>query len=243
MSIDAPISRVQRVRHELKIRAVEVAAVRDIGGHFRRITFSGADLRDFHSASFDDHVKFILGQGEDAVKRDYTPRSFDPVTGELCIEFALHGDGPAAAWAAQAAPGQHALIGGPRGSFIIPMDYDWHLLVGDESALPAISRRLEELPDEAPALVILKVADAADRRTLAAGRAVDVCWVASDDELIAAVRALTLPEGEGYAWCAGEASCMAALRHELVEVKGQPGEAIRAAAYWKRGARGHHENL
>ena len=243
MSIDAPISRVQRVRHELKIRAVEVAAVRDIGAHFRSITFRSEELRDFHSASFDDHVKFILGQGDDAVKRDYTPRGFDPVTGELCIEFALHGEGPAAAWAAQAAPGQRALIGGPRGSFIIPLDYDWHLLVGDESALPAIARRLEELPDEAPALVIIKVADEADRRALVSGRAADVRWVASDAELVAAVQALTLPEGEGYAWCAGEAATMAAVRKVLVGEQGMGKHQIRAAAYWKRGGSGFHENL
>jgi len=36
---------------------------------------------------------------------------------------------------------------------------------------------------------------------------------------------------------------LAALRRELVEVKGHPREAIRAAAYRKRGATGHHENL
>jgi NADPH-dependent ferric siderophore reductase len=243
MSIDAPISRVQRVRHELKIRPVQVAEVRDIGSHFRRITFRGQALHDFHSASFDDHVKFILGQGEDAVKRDYTPRSFDPVSGELCIEFALHGDGPAATWAAQATVGQQALIGGPRGSLIIPMDYDWHLLIGDESALPAISRRLEELPDAAPVLVIVKVDDEADRRALATARGADVRWVASDAELIAAVQALALPEGEGHAWCAGEAATMAAVRKELVGVQGLGKHQIRAAAYWKRGGVAFHENL
>eukprot|EP01034_Spumella_vulgaris_P031857 gene31857-39354_t len=146
MSIDSPVSRVQRVRHELKIRQVEVLRVRAIGSHFRAITFGGPALQDFHSASFDDHVKFILGDGPDAARRDYTPRSFDPVAGELLIEFALHGDGPCAAWAAQAAPGQQVTIGGPRGSLIIPVDYEWHLLVGDETGLPAIARRLEELP-------------------------------------------------------------------------------------------------
>jgi NADPH-dependent ferric siderophore reductase len=234
---------VQRVRHELKIRAVEVADVRELGSHFRRITFRGEALRDFHSASFDDHVKFILGQGEDAVKRDYTPRSFDPVTGELCIEFALHGDGPVASWAAQAAPGQPVAIGGPRGSFIIPMDYDWHLLIGDESALPAISRRLEELPDHAPVLAIIKVADAADRRALVTGSTVDVRWVSSDAELIDAVRTLVLTEGEGYAWCAGEAATMAAVRKALVDEHGLGKHQIRAAAYWKRGGSNFHENL
>ena len=243
MSIDSPVSRVQRVRHELKIRQVEVVRVCELGSHFRSITFGGPALRDFHSASFDDHVKFILGDGPDAVKRDYTPRSFDPVAGELSIEFALHGDGPCAAWAAQATPGQQVVIGGPRGSLIIPVDYEWQLLVSDETGLPAISRRLEELPAGTRATVIAKVDDAADRRIFAGEAAVDVRWVASDAELLAAVQAWPLPAGEGYAWCAGEAATMAAVRHELVAVKGLGKHAIRAAAYWKRGGSGHHENL
>lgn len=243
MSIDATISRVQRVRHELKLRDVEVARVQAIVGHVRRITFRGPALHDFHSASFDDHVKFFVGRGDDAIKRDYTPRSFDPVAGELCIEFVLHGDGPAAAWAAQAAPGQRVLIGGPRGSLIIPVDYDWHLLVGDESATPAIARRLEELPAGMRAIVIIKAADPADHRALATEAAADLRWVASDAELIGQVAALALPAGEGYAWCAGEAATMAAVRKELVQVKGMGKHQIRAAAYWKRGGSGFHENL
>ena len=243
MSIDAPVSRVQRVRHELKIRRVEVVAVREMGSHFRSITFGGAALHDFHSASFDDHVKFILGEGPDAVRRDYTPRSFDPAAGRLVIEFALHGDGPCAAWAAQAAPGQQVIIGGPKGSLIIPVDYEWHLLVGDETGLPAIARRLEELPAGARASVIVKVGNEEDRRAFASAAEVDVRWVDSDAGLLAAVQAWALPAGEGYAWCAGEAASMAAVRQELVGVKGLGKHAIRAAAYWKRGGSGFHENL
>ncbi|MGV7209747.1 siderophore-interacting protein [Oxalobacteraceae bacterium A2-2] len=243
MSIDSPVSRVQRVRHELKIRNVEVLRVRPIGLHFVAVTFGGEALKGFISASFDDHVKFILGDGPDAVKRDYTPRSFDPVAGELVIEFALHGDGPCAAGAAQAAPGQRVTIGGPRGSLIIPVDYDWHLLVADETGLPAISRRLEELPAGAAAIVIAKAEQEADRRQFAGEADARVRWVSSDAELLAAVQALSLPPGEGYAWCAGEAATMAAVRGELVSAKGLGKHQIRAAAYWKKGGSGFHENL
>jgi NADPH-dependent ferric siderophore reductase len=243
MSIDAPVSRVQRVRHELKIRRVEVLAVREMGSHFRSITFGGAALHDFYSASFDDHIKFILGDGPDAARRDYTPRSFDAAAGQLVIEFALHGDGPCAAWAAQAAPGQQVLIGGPKGSLIIPVDYEWHLLVGDETGLPAIARRLEELPAGTRATVIVKVDDGADRRAFASQAEVELRWVGSDAELLAAVQAWPLPAGDGYAWCAGEAATMAAVRQDLVGVKGLDKGAIRAAAYWKRGGSGYHANL
>ena len=239
MNAPTTLRRVERVRHELKRRELTVKTVESLTPHFRRITFTGESLADFVSASFDDHIKVFV----DDARRDYTPRSFDNAARELVIEFALHGDGPAADWAAHAEPGSTLAIGGPKGSLIVPVDYDWHLLTGDETAFPAVARRLEELPANAKVIAILKAGDAADRRAFKTSAKVDITWVATDDALLAAVRALALPEGEGYAWCAGEASCMAALRRELVEVKRHPGEAIRAAAYWKRGARGHHENL
>ena len=235
-------SRVQRVRHDTRRRDLEVVRVADITPHFRSVTFAGEALEGFISASFDDHVKLMLGDG---IARDYTPRHYDAAAGELTIEFALHGDGPAANFAASAAPGQRAIVAGPRGSFIIPVDYDWHLFVGDETALPAIARRLDELPAGTRALVIAHVDDAADQRDFSASAATldTVQWVDSAAALIAAVRALDLPAGEGYAWCAGEAATMATLRRVLVDEKGHDRHAIRAAAYWKRGASAHHENL
>ncbi|MDM0115476.1 siderophore-interacting protein [Variovorax sp. J22R133] len=235
--------RVERVRHETKRRDLEVVRVDALTPNFRSITLAGESLADFVSASFDDHVKLILGADDtERVMRDYTPRKYDPVANELTLEFALHGDGPAAEWAAAAAPGHRATIGGPRGSFIVPLDYDWHLLVGDETAMPAVARRLEELPPGARAIVLLNV-EPSDRRQFATHADAEIQWVNSDEALVEAVRALELPAGEGYAWCAGEASTMALLRRILVEDKGHDRHAIRAAAYWKRGAIAHHENL
>ncbi len=244
MSIVLTKREVQRVRHEIVRRPVQVARVTQISPHIKSITFSGESLAGFVSDSFDDHLKLLLDVGgAEPVRRDYTPRHYDPVLRELTVEFALHGDGPAARWAAQAVPGHSATIAGPRGSLIIPVDYDWHLLVGDESAMPAIARRLEQLPVGSHAMVIVQTGDAADRRSFATASHASVQWVNSDQELQSAVRALELPAGEGYAWCAGEASAMAALRRILVQEKGHDRHAIRAAAYWKRGATVHHENL
>lgn len=237
--------RVERVRHEVKRRDVRVAKVEPLGPNVRRITLHGESLADFASASFDDHVKlfFDAPAGTEPARRDYTPRSFDNAARELVIEFALHDAGPAAAWARAATVGAPLTVAGPKGSLIIPLDWDGHLFVADDTGLPAIARRLEELPAGARAIVVLNVPDAGDRRALATRADVALHWVASDDEMLAAVRALELPAGEGYAWCAGEARTMAALRTLLVQDKGQPGAAIRAAAYWKRGASAHHENL
>jgi NADPH-dependent ferric siderophore reductase len=245
MTSDNTPGRVQRVRHELRRRDLTVLHVDTPSPGFRRITFTSAELAGFTSASFDDHVKLFLdaADGAEPVRRDYTPRQYDAAAGTLAIEFALHGDGPAAHWATQAAPGQRAAIGGPRGSFIIPTDFDWHLLVGDETALPAVARRLEELPASTRAFVVLHVGDAADRRALPSAASVQVQWVDSGDALVEAVRALDLPDSEGFAWGAGEAGAMAALRRVLVDEKGLDRHAVRVSAYWKQGATAHHEHI
>jgi NADPH-dependent ferric siderophore reductase len=236
---DVASRRVQRVRHELRRRALVVRRVERLSPGIVRITLGGDELQGFVSASFDDHVKLLFDAG---AARDYTPRHHDAEAGELQIEFALHGDGPAAAWAAQARAGDVLTVGGPRGSFIIPTDFDWHLLAGDDTALPAIARRLEELPAGSRAIVRLAV-DAADRRALTSRADVDLQWLDSAEQLPQAMRELSLPAGEGYAWCAGEAAAMAAVRQVLVQERGHPPHAIRAAAYWKSGTQAHHENL
>jgi NADPH-dependent ferric siderophore reductase len=189
---------VQRVRHPLKMRMLQVIRTRLVSPQLLRVTLHGADLADFVSASFDDHVKVFFPQGgadKPAMPevgpngpvfaegkprppaRDYTPRRYDPAAQELDIEFVLHGDGPASTWAAQAQPGQYLGVGGPRGSFVVPTEFDWHLLVGDETALPAIGRRLEELGANTRALVVVEVPDAAAEILLPSAANVEVHWL------------------------------------------------------------------
>lgn len=236
---DTPARRVQRVRHELLLRDLEVRRVERLSPNFVAVTLHGDSLASFRSDSFDDHVKVFLDEAE---RRDYTPRRFDRDRLELTLEFALHGSGAASDWARQAAAGQRLRVGGPRGSMIIPTDYDWHLLVGDASALPAVHRRLEELPEGSHALVVLQADDAADRRPLASAARLDVQWVSTTQALLSAVAALSLPPGEGFGWAAGESATMLQLRPLLLE-KGLPKEALKVAAYWKAGATAFHETL
>jgi NADPH-dependent ferric siderophore reductase len=239
---EQPHTLVRRVRHELKLRELTIARIDDLGPGFAAITFTGEALADFASLSFDDHVKLMFADedGQD-VRRDYTPRRFDREARELVIEFALHGDGKASTWAREAAPGQRVVVGGPRGSMILPPGLDWQLLVGDATALPAIARRLEELPRGSRVLVRVHAARA-DRRAFAGAADTDVRWFDTAEDLVADVRSLALPDGRGFAWGGGEAALMAQVRAVLND-KGVPREATRVSAYWKRSVAEHHEHL
>lgn len=263
---------VTRVRHTLKFRLLQVLRVHAVTPHLLRVTLGGPDLADFESASFDDHVKVFfpppgaerpamptLGangpefpEGEPRpVARDFTPRRFDRAARELDLEFVLNHPGPASQWAAQARVGQWLGIGGPRGSFVVPTGFDWHLLIGDDTALPAVARRLEELPAGARAVVVMEVADHSAQIAFDTLADVHEIWrfraeadAADGDVLLNAVRDLPLPpSGDGYVWAAGEALSMRAVRQHLTGERGVDKSRIRAAAYWKRGAAAVHETL
>lgn len=235
-------SRIERIRYELKFREAEVVRIKPLGASTLAITFRGAAFADFQSASFDDHIKFVFEVDGQTLRRDYTPRHFDQDKLELTIEFALHEHGHASRWARHAQVGQQAVIAGPRGSMIIPQDYTWHLLAGDLSALPAIRRRLEELPVSAQVMVIALAENPADHLALSGAMAARIHWVSSGTELQAALRDVDLPAGEGFVWCAGESATMLTARTILLE-RGIPKENMRVAAYWKRGEADFHERL
>ena len=239
---ETDIPTIERVRHDLKLREVTVVRVNRVSPGFASITFQGEALADFTSLSFDDHVKFMFNDANgEQVRRDYTPRRIDTGAREIDIEFALHGHGGAAEWARNATIGQRAVIGGPRGSMILPLAMDWHLLIGDDSALPAVTRRLEELPAGARVDAVLLVG-AADRRAFATRADARIHWVDSDDALLQVLKNLPLQPGAGLAWGGGEAALMARVRQVLVET-GMPRQAAKVSAYWKRGVADHHERL
>ncbi len=269
--MNRPELNVERVRHELKIRQLTVAKVERIADLLVRVTLTGDDLQDFVSASFDDHIKVFFSEQpatpvplpalgpnglafpEDQPRpqaRDYTPRRFNAQARELEIEFVLHGDGPASEWAAQVQPGQTLVIGGPRGSFVVPTAFDWHVLIGDETALPAISRRLEELPADTHAIVRIEVPQAANEIPLQSKAKLDLQWLhrngaqpGASTLLPEAAKKLTLPTGEGYVWAAAESAVARAVREVMVNQHQIGKRRIRASSYWKRGASGVHETL
>lgn len=266
---------VVRVRHPLKLRLLRVIRVEPVTPYLRRVVLAGDELADFVSASFDDHVKVLFPQpgqerphmptlgdagfvfADDAPRpavRDFTPRRFDPAARELELEFALHDAGPATAWARQAQVGHYLGIGGPRGSRVVPVGFDRHWLIGDDTALPAIARRLQELPATARATVVIEVEAPDARIDFATAAALELHWcyrrdagAQADPPLLRAVRALDWPQdpaqGRGYVWAAGESGAIRAVRQHLLNERGVDKARLHAAGYWKRGAQGVHESL
>ncbi len=244
----------RRMRHEARRRALTVKTVEKLAAHMIRVTLTG-DLDGFVSLGFDDHVKLFFPDGtKDAagapntLSRDFTPRQYDSAARTLAIDFAIHDAGPATRWAAQAKPGDALTIGGPRGSFIIPTNYDWHLLIGDETALPAIGRRLAELPAGTRAVVLAEVDGAGEELKFDSQADVTVSWVhrngaaaGASDSLAKKLATLKLPSGDYYAWVACESLVAKALRRQLIADHGANPKWMRAAGYWRRGAVAVHD--
>lgn len=258
----------QRIRHETRLRVLEVQAVRHLTPLMLRVTLAGDQLEGFVSPGYGDHIKIFfspLGEepvlptlGPDGVAfpegkprpemRDYTPRNYHAATNTLDVDFVLHEDGPASSWAAQAAVGQKLVIGGPRGSMIVPDAFDWYLLAGDETALPAISRRLEELPASSRVIAIIEVAAKEEEQSIDTRANAEIIWVhrngaeaGNNDLLLRKIETLDLPDGDCYAFVASESSVAKAIRQHLVEHHGLNGEWIKAAGYWLRGVADAHE--
>ncbi len=237
----------QRVRHEIVRRELTVVSKATLSPGFVRVTLAGDALAGFTSLGFDDHIKCFFPTAAEPVARDFTPRRFDPQRLELDLEFALHGQGPADAWARAAQVGSPLLIAGPRGSMVIPMDFDGYLLVGDATAWPAIARRLTELPAAAPVRVIVDLDDPADQQPVVSAAAVEVEWLqgprtSAADRLSAAIAAVPLPAGDVHAWAAGETLAMREVRAALL-ARGLPKAWIKVAGYWRNGASGVHDTI
>lgn len=257
----------QRIRHETKLRLLTVKTVTDITPLMRRVRLEG-DMRGFASLGHADHIKtFLFADGVTPElppigprgaefapdtrpeMRDYTPRYWNTEEGWIELDFVLHGDGPASTWANSAVPGSKLVIGGPRGSMVVPFAFDWYLLVGDETALPAIGRRIEEMPEGAKVIAVLEVdnlaeeqgfdtkADLTQRYVHRNGAAAGTTTILSE-----AVADTPFPEGLAYAYVAGEVTMSHTVRDHLTSERGLNPEYIKAAGYWRYGVADAHED-
>ena len=173
--------------------------------------------------------------------RSYTARRQDPVAGEVEIDFVLHGDGPAASWAAAAVPG--ALLGVAGGGSLGERPAGWLLLAGDETALPAISRILAAADPTALGVALIEVAGPEEEQPLPAPDGVAVRWlhrggvVPGESTLLAdAVAALDPPDAaDVFAWVGAESAAVRAVRADLRGRWGLGRAQHHAIGYWRRG--------
>jgi NADPH-dependent ferric siderophore reductase len=172
--------------------------------------------------------------------RSYTARRQDPATGELDVDFVLHGDGPAAAWAAAARPGALLAVAGSGSLGFSPAGR--LLLAADETALPAVSRILAEVPAGTGGLALLEVADADEEQDLPGPDGVEIRWLhrgstmpGESTLLMDAVAALDRPDGDVFAWVAAESAAVRAVRADLRARWGLARAEHHAIGYWRRG--------
>lgn len=222
---------------------------------------NGCPHPDFRSPGFDDSIRLMFpypGEGEPVLPsqrangvvipkdrrplaKAYTVRRHDPATRELDIDFVKHGTGTATTWAYRAEPGDRIHFGGPSISRAFPTGMDRLLVVGDETALPAIARMLDDAPADLRGQVFVEIAEDTHRQELRELPGVTVTWLSrngaaagSGSLLLDAVRDADRWDGAPFVWVAGEQAAVRDIRRYLVEERAVPKEDIEFTGYWRR---------
>lgn len=186
--------------------------------------------------------EFLLADGSRPIIRTFTPRRVDVVALELDLEIVIHEGGVASAWALAAVPGNPVAVSGPGRGYSIDDEADF-LLLGDESAIPAISQLLEHLPDRTTVDVHIEIAQPDARLDLpdhpgAAGEWHDLPpGEPPGDTLVEAVRGAPLGP-DTRVWAAGEAAAMQRIRRHLFEERDVERARATVRGYWKIGRLG-----
>ncbi|MFF8943980.1 siderophore-interacting protein [Streptomyces sp. NPDC014864] len=251
-------------RKTRKTHSAQVIRTERLTPHMQRVVLGGPGLAGFSAGTCTDHyVKLLfppagvtypepfdleriraeLPRERWPVTRTYTVRAWDAEHRELTLDFVVHGDeGLAGPWSLAVEPGATVRFTGPGGAYAPDASADWHLLAGDESALPAIARSLEALPEGAVAHAFVEVAGPQEEQKIDSD--VEVVWLHRGDRpvgeaLVEAVRALDFPEGRVHAFVHGEAGFVKELRRLLRVEHGIPREDLSVSGYWRLG---HNED-
>lgn len=237
------VSIFTRHKFEIKRRVLTISAKEFITPKMIRITATGEDLVDFASMSPDDHLKIMVDIGEDKPEmRDYTPRYFDIEKRMLVVDFAVHEAGPATQWAIDAKVGDELRIGGPRGSSQLTETFDWLLLIGDETALPAMGRWVEQSQENETFVTVGIVTDKAEEQTWTTKAKLDAHWAhrpSSEDtsgaSAIETLKSLKRPDGKGFIWIAAEAKAARDIKSFVLNEWSHPAQFVKSSGYWVKG--------
>ena len=256
------------------VHTFEVVGSEELTSHMVRIVLGGSGFDAFVPSEFtDSYVKLVfvaddvdmaalprpltldsfgdLPAAKQPVVRTMTVRRADPAAREIAIDVAVHGEhGAAGLWAAAAEPGQPVYLMGPAGAYAPDPAADWHLLAGDETALPAISVALEALPASAIGQVFIESAEPEDEIPLTAPEGVQINWIyrggradlvgedrAGDHApLIEAVKSARWLPGQVHAFVHGEAQAvMHNLRPYIRKEREVDAKWASISGYWRRG--------
>jgi NADPH-dependent ferric siderophore reductase len=186
------------------------------------------------------------------ISRTYTPRQFRPDTLELDVDVVRHGDGPGSTWASRAQTGDSVVFAGPGGGYHRAPEATWLVIGGDETSLPAITMVLAGLPADVRADVFVEVQDRDEEQPLESPARLNVSWLHQDAGrangiapgglLDAAIRAASLPNGDGQVWIACEAQAMRRIRAHLLHERGLGAAQVYTRGYWQVGEANHPDH-
>jgi NADPH-dependent ferric siderophore reductase len=210
-----------------------------------RVVVGGDDLLGFEFAPGQD---LMLAVPTDAstkdggtINRRYTIRRADPTAGTVDLDLVVHGDGPGARWATDAPLGSSIAAVGPRGKVVPADDVDWHLFVCDESGWAATAVMVESLTAGDRAVIVADLAGEEEQQPLDAVADVYISWCNRDggpigrsEQVLAALDALTLPDGRGHAYLSAELVVVRTVADWLA-AHGFPSDDIAPKAYWRAG--------
>jgi NADPH-dependent ferric siderophore reductase len=240
-ALDDPFAQLTGPLADARKLHFEVASTATLTPHMQRLQLTAAELDGFSYRPGQDVMVLVAADGRKPVRRRYTIRHFDRTARMITVDVVLHGAGPGERWVRSARPGDRIEGIGPRGKIFPDPAADWHLFMGDESALAAISAMTESLPGDAEATLVLEIPEAADEQEVLAAARTRISWLhrlgrpAGDASVLAAEAAeVELPPGNGRAYLFGEARVVLAMRDVLAK-RGLPEEQMSPKAYWGRG--------
>lgn len=255
--------KAELVSFPIRIRELELLRREQITPGMIRLTLGGPNHVGFESHVADEHVKLVFPDENGELRvptpngdrldwpkpktltRDYTVRRYDAEAGEVDIDFVVHSVGVATTWAAKAEIGSTIWVAGPPRGVVIPDTFTWQAYLGDETAIPAIARRVAELPRTMTGVVIIEVQNEREEIPLDVPEGMTVRWLhrgqaepGTTSLLVDAARQVSIPTGGGsYVWFGGESGSIKPLR-AWIKAAGVAKDEFDFIGYWKRGALG-----
>ena len=241
MRLDDPFAELTGPLAATRRLSFEVVESERMSPTMQHIQLTAPELDGFRYEPGQDVMLLVGADGTRPVRRRYTIRSLDRGALTLTLNVVRHGEGPGESWIQSARPGDTVEGIGPRGKITTSPGAEWHLFMGDESAMPAILAMTESLPGDADATLAIEIPDPGDEQELLAPARTRLSWLhrlgrpAGDPALLSAEAAeIEFGDGEGHAYLFGEASVVSRLR-EILAGRGLRQDQISPKAYWGRG--------